>query len=117
MVSLTRRPLSSPLPDVPGEPTKLRVVDSTKSSITLGWDAPVYDGGNAISHYDVEMMNTMDREWITISTKGEVQTCEFVVGHLKPAVWYLFRVFAVNSKGRSEDIRMYSPIQAKDILG
>ena len=102
-------------PDLPGEPSKLRVVDSTKTSITLGWEKPVYDGGSEITHYMLEQMNTEDREWVTINP--QVKTCEYVVSYLKPGSYYFFRVSAVNCKGKGEDIKMYQPVQAKDILG
>lgn len=93
------------------------MVDSTKTSITLGWEKPVYDGGSEITHYEVEQMNTEDKEWVTISSKGEVRTCEYVVSHLKPGTYYFFKVSAINSKGKGEYIKMYQPVQAKDILG
>lgn len=102
-------------PDLPGEPTKLRVVDSTKTSITLGWEKPVYDGGSEITHYVLEQMNTEDKEWVI--TNPQVKACEYVVSHLKPGTYYFFRVSAVNCKGKGEDIKMYQPVQAKDILG
>lgn len=102
-------------PDLPGEPSKLRVVDSTKTSITLGWEKPVYDGGSEITHYVLDQMNTEEKEWVTINP--QVKTCEYVVSHLKPGTYYYFRVFAVNCKGKGEDIKMYQPVQAKDILG
>lgn len=101
--------------DLPGEPSKLRVVDSTKSSITLGWERPIYDGGSEITHYVLDQMNTEEREWVTINP--QVTTYEYVVSHLKPGTYYFFRVFAVNCKGKGEDIKMYQPVQAKDILG
>lgn len=93
------------------------MVDSTKTSITLGWVKPVYDGGSEITHYIVEQMNTDDREWVVISSKGEVRTTEYVVSHLKPGLYYFFRVSAVNCLGAGETIKMYQPVQAKDILG
>lgn len=102
-------------PDLPGEPSKLCLIDSTKTSITLGWEKPVYDGGSEITHYILEQMNTEEREWVTINP--QVKTCEYVVSHLKPGTYYFFRVSAVNCKGKGEDIKMYQPIQAKDILG
>lgn len=102
-------------PDLPGEPSKLRVVDSTKTSITLGWEKPVYDGGSEITHYILDQMNAEDKEWVTINPR--VTTCEYVVSHLKPGTYYFFRVSAVNCKGKGEDIKMYQPVQAKDILG
>lgn len=103
--------------DLPGEPTKLRVVDSTKTSITLGWVAPVYDGGSEITSYIVEQMTSEEREWAVISHNGEVRTTEYVVNHLKPGTYYFFRVSAVNCLGPSQPIEMYQPVQSKDILG
>ena len=102
-------------PDLPGEPSKLRVVDSTKTSITLGWEKPVYDGGSEITHYYLEQMNAEERDWVAINP--QVKSCEYVVSHLKPGTYYFFRVSAVNCKGKGEDIKMYQPVQAKDILG
>lgn len=91
------------------------MVDSTKTSITLGWEKPVYDGGSEITHYVLEQMNTEDKEWVI--TNPQVKACEYVVSHLKPGTYYFFRVSAVNCKGKGEDIKMYQPVQAKDILG
>lgn len=104
-----------PCSDLPGEPSKLRVVDSTKTSITLGWEKPVYDGGSEIKHYILEQMNTEEKEWVI--TNPQVKACEYVVSHLKPGTYYFFRVSAVNCKGKGEDTKMYQPVQAKDILG
>lgn len=91
------------------------MVDSTKTSITLGWEKPVYDGGSKIKHYILEQMNTEEKEWVIINP--QVQACEYVVSHLKPGTYYYFRVSAVNCKGKGEDTKMYQPVQAKDILG
>lgn len=103
--------------DPPSEPTKLRVVDSTKTSITLDWVKPVYDGGSEITSYIVEQRIADEMEWVTISSKGEVRTTEFVVSHLKPGVYYFFHVSAVNCVGAGRPIEMMQPVQAKDILG
>lgn len=103
--------------DPPSEPTKLKIVDSTKTSITLGWVKPVYDGGSEITSYVVEQMDTEEREWNVISSKGEVRTTEFVASHLKPGIWYFFRVSAANCVGAGRSIAIVQPVQAKDILG
>lgn len=92
-------------------------MDSTKTSITLGWVKPVYDGGSEITSYVVEQMRSDEREWVTISSKGEVRTTEYVVSHLKPGVYYFFRVSALNCAGVGRPIEMILPVQAKDILG
>uniref|UniRef100_A0A3Q1F023 Titin n=1 Tax=Acanthochromis polyacanthus TaxID=80966 RepID=A0A3Q1F023_9TELE len=60
-------------------------------------------------------MNAEDKEWVTINP--QVKACEYVVSHLKPGTYYFFRVSAINCKGKGEDIKMYQPVQAKDILG
>lgn len=92
-------------------------MDSTKSSITLGWVKPVYDGGSAITSYVVEMREADEEQWTVITSKGEVRTTEYVVYHLTHGVNYYFRVCAVNIAGQGEPIEMVEPAQAKDILG
>lgn len=102
--------------DPPGPPAKIRIADSTKSSITLGWSKPVYDGGSDITGYIVEMKQGEEEEWTVVSSR-EVRTTEYVVSNLKPGVNYYFRVSAVNCAGQGEPIEMIEPAQAKDILG
>lgn len=111
------RNLFNTFSDPPSEPTKLKVVDSTKTSIILGWVKPVYDGGSEITSYVVEQMTAEEKEWVTISSKGEVRTTEYVVSHLKPGVFYYFRISAVNCAGVGRPIELIQPVQAKDILG
>uniref|UniRef100_A0A8B9IW33 Fibronectin type-III domain-containing protein n=1 Tax=Amazona collaria TaxID=241587 RepID=A0A8B9IW33_9PSIT len=101
----------------PGSPTKLKVVDTTKTSVTLGWVKPAYDGGSPITSYVVEKREGEEQEWTVVSTKGEVRTTEYVVSHLQPSVNYYFRVSAINCAGQGEPIEMMEPVQAKDILG
>lgn len=105
------------IPDPPGPPAKIRIADSTKSSITLGWSKPVYDGGSDVTGYVVEMRQGEEEEWAIVSTRGEVRTTEYVVSNLKPGVDYYFQVSAVNCAGQGEPITMTEPVQAKDILG
>lgn len=103
--------------DTPSEPTKLKVVDSTKTSISLGWSRPEYDGGSEITSYIVEKRDSEEGEWVVISKKGEVRTTEYVASGLMPDVDYHFRVSALNCAGRGDPIEMEEPVQAKDILG
>lgn len=105
------------IPDPPGPPAKIRISDTTKSSITLAWSKPVYDGGSAVTGYVVEMRQGEEEEWTIVSTKEEVRTTEYVVSNLKPGVNYYFQVSAVNCAGQGEPIVMTEPAQAKDILG
>lgn len=103
--------------DPPYEPCKLKVVDSTKTSITLGWSNPEWDGGSEVTSYMVEKLVEGEQEWAMITSKGEVKITEYTVHDLKPDVNYLFRVSAVNCAGRGEPLEMTEPVQAKDILG
>lgn len=92
-------------------------MDTTKTSVTLGWIKPAYDGGSPITNYVVEKREGEEQEWTVVSTKGEVRTTEYVVSHLQPSVNYYFRVSAINCAGQGEPIEMTEPVQAKDILG
>ena len=93
------------------------MVDSTKTSITLGWSKPEWDGGSEVISYMVEKLVEGEEEWALITSKGEVKTTEYTVHDLKPDVNYLFRVSAVNCAGRGEPLEMTEAVQAKDILG
>lgn len=93
------------------------MVDSTKTSITLGWSKPEWDGGSEVISYMVEKLVEGKEEWALITSKGEVKTTEYTVHDLKPDVNYFFRVSAVNCAGRGEPLEMTEPVQAKDILG
>lgn len=106
-----------PFIDPPDEPCKLKVVDSTKTSITLGWSKPEWDGGSEVTSYVVEKLIEGEEEWAVITSKGEVKTTEYTVHDLKPDVNYFFRVSAINCAGRGDPLEMTEPVQAKDILG
>lgn len=93
------------------------MVDSTKTSITLGWSKPEWDGGSDVICYMIEKLVEGEEEWTLITSKGEVKTTEYIVHDLKPDTNYFFRVSAVNCAGRGEPLEMTEPVQAKDILG
>ncbi|XP_061656401.1 titin-like isoform X2 [Syngnathoides biaculeatus] len=102
--------------DPPDEPCKLKVMDSTKTSITLGWSKPEWDGGSEVTSYMVEKLNEGEEDWAMVTSKGEVKLTEYTVHDLKPDVNYFFRVSAVNCVGLGEPLQMTEPVQAKDIL-
>lgn len=93
------------------------MVDSTKTSITLSWTKPEWDGGSDVTSYMVEKLVEGEQEWAFITSKGEVKTTEYTVHDLKPDAKYFFRVSALNCAGRGEPLEMTESVQAKDILG
>lgn len=103
--------------DKPGPPAKLKVVDTTKTSVTLSWTKPAYDGGSTITSYVIEKKEGDEEEWTVVSARGEVRTTEYVVSQLLPGINYYFRVAAINYAGQGEPIEMTEAVQAKDILG
>ena len=39
---------------VPGQPQPPEQVDAQETSVTVAWSAPAYDGGSAVSEYQLE---------------------------------------------------------------
>uniref|UniRef100_A0A671S1G6 Titin n=1 Tax=Sinocyclocheilus anshuiensis TaxID=1608454 RepID=A0A671S1G6_9TELE len=85
---------------VPSPPTKPKILDHTKNSITIAWKKPLSDGGAQILGYSVEYKNSEDTEWIVAiqMTKSN----EFTVSGLTTDVQYVFAVKAINKVGVSE---------------
>uniref|UniRef100_A0AAY4B5V1 Titin n=1 Tax=Denticeps clupeoides TaxID=299321 RepID=A0AAY4B5V1_9TELE len=99
--------------EVPQTPGKITVVDVTKSSVSLTWEKPIHDGGSRIIQYLVEMQVKGNEKW---SGCANVKTLEAVVKNLNPGEEYIFRVIAINEKGKSDPRTLAVPIQAKDLV-
>lgn len=50
--------------DPPGPPQNLRVEDLSKSSCTLIWEAPAFDGGAPVTGYYVERSSGYSNRWV-----------------------------------------------------
>uniref|UniRef100_A0A8C2ZP91 Titin n=1 Tax=Cyclopterus lumpus TaxID=8103 RepID=A0A8C2ZP91_CYCLU len=90
----------------PAPPTNMKVLDSTKSSITLGWTKPVSDGGAPIIGYVVEIraqgsVKKGDDGWKRCNVAAQLIVCEFTVSSLNNELVYEFRVSAQNQVGMS----------------
>uniref|UniRef100_A0A8C1MWU8 Titin n=1 Tax=Cyprinus carpio TaxID=7962 RepID=A0A8C1MWU8_CYPCA len=111
----------------PGPPGSLKVVDSTKTSITLSWAKPVYDGGAPIIGYLVEMRDKVQMEgeqerdpeegWKKCNTAGQLVITEFTMINLDERQEYEFRVFAQNQVGMSRPANLKDAVSPKDIHG
>uniref|UniRef100_A0A8C5DUR2 Titin n=1 Tax=Gouania willdenowi TaxID=441366 RepID=A0A8C5DUR2_GOUWI len=100
----------------PGPPGNPRVLDTTKSSITLAWNKPVYDGGSEITGYIVETCLPEEDEW-TIQTpkKGWVAT-SFTITNLKENQEYRINICATNCEGVGEPAAVPGTPKAEDRL-
>uniref|UniRef100_A0A3B4ABP3 Titin n=1 Tax=Periophthalmus magnuspinnatus TaxID=409849 RepID=A0A3B4ABP3_9GOBI len=98
--------------EVPLPPNKVTVVDQTKTSVSLAWEKPAHDGGSKVMCYNVEFKPKSGDKWGTACT---VKVPEAKVANLTPNEAYLFRVVAINEKGKSEPKDLGLPVIAKDI--
>uniref|UniRef100_A0A671TSV3 Titin n=1 Tax=Sparus aurata TaxID=8175 RepID=A0A671TSV3_SPAAU len=67
----------------PGPPGNPRVLDTSKSSITLAWNKPVYDGGSEITGYIVETCLPEEDEWTIHTPKKGWTAMSFTITNLK----------------------------------
>lgn len=106
----------------PGPPTNLKVVDTTKTSITLSWGKPVYDGGAPIIGYVVEMRpkkpdTSPDEGWKRCNAAAQLVRMEFTVTSLDENQEYEFRVCAQNQVGIGRPAELKEAVKPKEILG
>uniref|UniRef100_A0A672TI66 Titin n=1 Tax=Strigops habroptila TaxID=2489341 RepID=A0A672TI66_STRHB len=99
--------------EVPQPPGKITVDDVTRNSVSLSWEKPEHDGGSKIIQYIVEMQARGTEKW---SECARVKTLEAVITNLTQGEEYLFRVMAVNEKGKSDPRALAVPIVAKDLV-
>uniref|UniRef100_A0A672I7X8 Titin n=1 Tax=Salarias fasciatus TaxID=181472 RepID=A0A672I7X8_SALFA len=85
---------------LPSPPAKPKIVDSTKTTVTLSWNKPLFDGGAPVTGYRVEYRRTLDDEWI-VGVQNTKNT-EFTVVGLTPGAEYVFVVKSINKIGASE---------------
>eukprot|EP00061_Rhincodon_typus_P018657 g47915.t1 len=99
--------------EVPQPPGKITVVDVTRKSVSLSWEKPEHDGGSRIIQYIVEMQSKGSEKWLACA---HVKTLEATIQNLTQGEEYLFRVIAVNEKGKSDPRTLAVPVVAKDLV-
>lgn len=92
-----------------------QVIDSTKSSVTLEWTKPVFDGGMEIIGYNIDMCKASLEEWHRVNSQICIHT-KYTAKGLVPGELYKFRVSAVNGSGEGEASVMPNAVQALDRL-
>lgn len=85
---------------LPSPPAKPNIIDSSRSSITLSWNKPLFDGGAAVTGYKVEYRKTEEEDW-TVAAHNTDKTVFMVLG-LTSRAEYVFTVRSINKIGISE---------------
>ncbi|KAM4572254.1 titin-like [Odontesthes bonariensis] len=85
---------------LPSPPAKPTITDSSRSSITLTWNKPLFDGGAPVTGYKVEFRKSTEEEW-AVGVHNTEKT-EFTVTGLTLGGEYVFTVRSINKIGVSE---------------
>ena len=98
---------------VPGPIGMPQVADTTKSSVSLAWTPPSFDGGSDITGYQVEINSNdaVSENWIRCSPSVGVKTTEYTVTSLQPNKEYKFRIAAINVCGVGETVNLPSAVE------
>uniref|UniRef100_A0A8C3F649 Titin n=1 Tax=Chrysemys picta bellii TaxID=8478 RepID=A0A8C3F649_CHRPI len=99
----------------PSAPTVVKVTDTSKTSVSLEWTTPVFDGGMEIIGYVIEMCKADLGEWHKVNAETCIAT-KYTVTDLEAGEHYKFRVSAVNGAGKGESCEVPATIQATDRL-
>uniref|UniRef100_A0A8C8R968 Titin n=1 Tax=Pelusios castaneus TaxID=367368 RepID=A0A8C8R968_9SAUR len=99
----------------PSAPTVVKVTDTSKTSVSLEWTRPVFDGGMEIIGYIIEMCKADLGEWHKVNAETCIAT-KYTVIDLEAGEHYKFRVSAVNGAGKGESCEVPATIQTTDRL-
>lgn len=100
----------------PGSPTNVHVVDTTKDSVTIEWNRPIYDGGLDIQGYVVEICKADEEEWITCTPPTGLASTKFTITKLTEHQEYKVRICALNKLGVGEPVCLSGTVKPVDKL-
>ena len=82
----------------PGKPGRPTITDHDKDHIDLEWTPPRDNGGNPVTHYDVQRKDNKTGRWIKVNTQP-VHGTSYSDNRVQPGHGYEYRVLAVNKAG------------------
>ena len=95
----------------PSSPKRLDILDTTDSSVSLGWLKPEHDGGSRIQCYVVEVKAKGTDKWMVV---GNTKNLTYSVEKLNKGDEYDFRVKAKNESGSSQPKETLAPVLVKE---
>ena len=99
--------------DPPGPPENLHIEDLTKSSCTLLWEKPAFDGGSPITGYYIEKSSGYSQRWIKVN-RQPIDTLTQTFSDLMEDTQYEYRVCAENEAGIGKPSQTTGAFKAKD---
>ena len=83
---------------VPSAPLQVYVANEASTSRVVTWSAPVSDGGETITDYEIEYREVGSLTWVAVPHQPSAST-SILIGNLSNAATYVARVRAINSEG------------------
>uniref|UniRef100_A0A8C2WUI9 Myosin-binding protein C, cardiac-type n=1 Tax=Cyclopterus lumpus TaxID=8103 RepID=A0A8C2WUI9_CYCLU len=87
--------------DLPGPPEALKITDTWGFNVALEWKLPKDDGNCEITGYTIQKAEKKTMEWFTVYEQYRRTNC--VASDLIMGNEYVFRVFAINQVGPSQE--------------
>ncbi|XP_062417719.1 myosin-binding protein C, cardiac-type [Pungitius pungitius] len=87
--------------DLPGPPQALKITDNWGFNVALEWKPPKDNGNSEITGYTIQKAEKKTMEWFTVYEHCRRTNC--VASDLIMGNEYIFRVFAINMVGPSEE--------------
>lgn len=102
--------------EVPSVPQDLYVIDITNSTVILGWEKPLHDGGSRLTGFVIEACKTGTDRWMDVA-QVKSSVLQHTIGSLNENEQYLFRIRAENSRGISEPRDFMTPVTIQEQKG
>lgn len=95
----------------PAAPKRMDILDTTDSTVVLGWLKPEHDGGSRIQCYVIEAKPKGTDKWHVV---GNTKNLTYVVEKLNKGDEYDFCVKAKNESGYSKPRETLAPVLVKE---